>query len=322
MAARPGWIGTTNRYSGLHLHGNRVVLEYIVSDMRVFDSPWLEKLGATTSFMRSLELGPSSQTTRVVLAPAAGKVSLNGSPGRARAIVEKGSNVFIVALAGADASLADEAGQLVAAFPPHTTSQRVKVALWSGATNAFARLADFDELVASPEDLAVLTQPGPPRWLPELRTAGQRGFDTDILAIDTLTVPYDNPWKALMFLSGVDFTPDGAAWVCSIHGDVWRVTGLDDGLRELRWKRFATGLFDRANHDVIGVGNRSAGGVILGGQGIEFAARIDDGQLPDLVHNRQALGVGDDTEDGKASVLAVEVAGVIGLLYESWAAES
>ena len=244
MAAGPGWLGSSNRYSGLHLHGKRVVLDYTVGDMRVLDSPWLEKFGRSTGFTRWLELGPSSQPAHLVLAPAMSKdVTLGSGPRRARAVVEKGTNVFIVALAGADVSLVSEGGRLVAVFPPHTTTQRVKVAFWSGDTNAFVGSGDLETALASPENLAALTKPGPPRWLPELKTAGQRGPDTDILAIDTLTVPYDNPWKALMFLAGVDFTPDGAAWVCSIHGDVWRVTGLDDRLRELRWKRFATGLF-------------------------------------------------------------------------------
>jgi hypothetical protein len=56
------------------------------------------------------------------------------------------------------------------------------------------------------EALAPFLQPGAARWLPELNTVGQRGLDTDILTVDTLTVPYENPWNALMFLAGVDFT--------------------------------------------------------------------------------------------------------------------
>ena len=115
----------------------------------------------------------------------------------------------------------------------------MKLVFWTGDK---ALLSKSDE-VGEPENLSPLLEPGPPRWLPELKTTGQRGLDTDVLAVDTLTVPYDNPWKALMFLAGVDFTPDGAAFVCSIHGDVWRVTGVDEQLRELHWKRFATGLF-------------------------------------------------------------------------------
>ena len=52
-------------------------------------------------------------------------------------------------------------------------------------------------------------RPGAPRWQP-LTT---RGISTsaDAYVVDTLTVPYDNPWKALMFASGVDFLPNGDA---------------------------------------------------------------------------------------------------------------
>jgi len=79
--------------------------------------------------------------------------------------------------------------------------------------------------------------------VPELVTRGQRGLETGPFAVDTLTLPYDNPYQALLFASGVDFTSDGAGHVCTIHGDVWRVTGIDEGLQSLRWKRVASGLF-------------------------------------------------------------------------------
>jgi hypothetical protein len=90
--------------------------------------------------------------------------------------------------------------------------------------------------------LATLARPGTPRWTP-LTTRGQRGFGSDAYVIDTLTVPYDNPWKALFFTAGVDFLPNGDAAVCTIHGDVWLVSGVDDTLQKLTWRRFATGLF-------------------------------------------------------------------------------
>src|SRR3954453_24210861 len=79
---------------------------------------------------------------------------------------------------------------------------------------------------------------GPTTWLP-----GSSGIATGPLVIDTLTVPYDNPWKALMFTSGHDFFENGDAAVCTVHGDVWTVSGIDRDLRNLKWRRFATGLF-------------------------------------------------------------------------------
>src|ERR1043166_1989699 len=55
-----------------------------------------------------------------------------------------------------------------------------------------------------------------------------------------------------MLMAGGYFTPDGAAYVCTIHGDVWRVTGIDEKLNHLRWKRFATGLFQALGLKVRG----------------------------------------------------------------------
>jgi type 1 glutamine amidotransferase/glucose/arabinose dehydrogenase len=86
------------------------------------------------------------------------------------------------------------------------------------------------------------SEPGPARWKP-IETKGQLGHEKGPYVVDTLTVPYDNPWKALMFLSGVDFFPNGDAAVCTIHGDVWLVKGIDEQLQNLTWRRYATGLY-------------------------------------------------------------------------------
>jgi sugar phosphate isomerase/epimerase len=108
------------------------------------------------------------------------------------------------------------------------------------------------------KDLEKLKQAGSPRWQP-LTTRGQIGFGNDAYVIDTLTVPYDNPWKALFFTSGVDFLPNGDAAVCTIHGDVWLVSGIDDKLQKLTWRRFATGL-----HQPLGLRVRDGKIFVLG----------------------------------------------------------
>jgi type 1 glutamine amidotransferase/glucose/arabinose dehydrogenase len=89
---------------------------------------------------------------------------------------------------------------------------------------------------------SIPTRPGPPRWK-AIETRGQAGREKGPYAVDTLTLPYENPWKALMFLSGLDFFSNGDAAVSSIHGDVWIVTGIDEKLQKLTWRRFATGLY-------------------------------------------------------------------------------
>ncbi len=66
---------------------------------------------------------------------------------------------------------------------------------------------------------------------------------TAAYVVDTISVPFDNPHHALMFLGGHDFFPNGDAAVSTAHGDVWLVRGIDATLGHVTWKRMATGLF-------------------------------------------------------------------------------
>jgi len=93
-----------------------------------------------------------------------------------------------------------------------------------------------------PDDLTALTKPGPLRWGKPLVTKLVKGDETGPFVTDTLTIPYDNPHKALFFCTGLDFLPDGRVAVCTCHGDVWLVK-VDEAKGECHWQRFATGLY-------------------------------------------------------------------------------
>lgn len=81
-----------------------------------------------------------------------------------------------------------------------------------------------------------------PRW-PSITLKGHVSKDKGPYVIDTIPLPFENPWKALIFPSGHDFFANGDAAVCTLHGDVWRVSGLDAGLERVTWERIATGLY-------------------------------------------------------------------------------
>jgi putative heme-binding domain-containing protein len=89
--------------------------------------------------------------------------------------------------------------------------------------------------------LAKLTRGGPAQWPTELETRGTLGKGHPY-AVDSITPPFKNPWKALLFFGGHDFLPDGTAILCTMEGDVWRVEGLDEKLERVRWRRIAAGL--------------------------------------------------------------------------------
>jgi putative heme-binding domain-containing protein len=100
---------------------------------------------------------------------------------------------------------------------------------------------------ASEHPLAGLTHGGEARWPGEITTRATLGRARPY-AIDTIEPPLPNPWNALPFFGGHDFFPDGTAVLCTMQGDVWRVTGLDASLEHVRWRRFATGL-----HQALGL---------------------------------------------------------------------
>ena len=80
---------------------------------------------------------------------------------------------------------------------------------------------------------------GRPQWPQVITTAGDLGTGKPY-AVDKIELPYDNPWNALLYCGGHDFLSDGTGIVCTMQGDVWRAEGLDDRLRQVRWRRIAS----------------------------------------------------------------------------------
>ena len=97
----------------------------------------------------------------------------------------------------------------------------------------------------SPEALADRASSGPARYASRSITlegrVGERIPGTSF-AIDRIPVPLHNEFGSVMLIGGHDFFANGDAAVCTMFGDVWRVSGLDEGLKEVTWTRIATGL--------------------------------------------------------------------------------
>ncbi|SVE20444.1 uncharacterized protein METZ01_LOCUS473298, partial [marine metagenome] len=120
---------------------------------------------------------------------------------------------------------------------------KAKLFIWKGSID---QLASFKKMVIKHKkmsDLDAITKPGPGRWGVPIVTKGVIDRRKVPFAIDTITVPYKNRHNALFFTAGHDFTTNGDCYVATAHGDVWKVRGIDEELKELKWQRFATGLY-------------------------------------------------------------------------------
>ena len=198
------------RYLGFRRSGKRVVFEYEVNGIKITDEPW----AAGEAFYRRIQFhGIAGDATLPVLT---GK-------GLRTSIVHK-ANVKTVTLSDGQLLIKD-GGDLT------------EVILKSNKEGT-----EGDDQAAQDHLRAAIKYEK--RWNETLEIKGQTGTPPagSAYAVDTITVPYDNPWKVVMQLTGIGFLPNGDALVSTLIGDIWRVSGLDDKLENVTWSRFATGF--------------------------------------------------------------------------------
>lgn len=143
---------------------------------------------------------------------------------------------------GAGPELVSDGARVLLRVPAHDAPLRVAIALTAGLLETVepkvASLSSRDAVAALP------TAPAKAMWGAPVVTRGERGKDEGPFAVDTITIPFDNPFHSRMRTAAFDFFADGRAAITTWNGDVWVVSGIDDSLAHLEWKRFATGLFD------------------------------------------------------------------------------
>ena len=203
------------RYRGLYLHGSNVIFSYTVGDSPVLELP---TVGPNGIIRRTIEIGYSTQplTLRITDEGAGERpvVHVIDSP----ATVELKPFVHLV-------------------LPP--TDKPVLVVVDSESRSAESTPPDPRAILRPSQ----LIKGGPPRYPDPVVTKGTLGTGDGPYVVDTLTPPVDNPWRSFLRFGGLDFFENGDAAVCSVSGDVWVVGGIDDKLQQLKWRRFATGLF-------------------------------------------------------------------------------
>lgn len=215
----PAWGTSVVKYRGLHKHQSRVVLDYTVDQVAVLESASVETLNEKSYLVRRWEIAPATHELRAVV----------GSPGMSVSLRTAEERQILESTPGAPATLR---------ILPHDTPLVVEL--------LYPLTAPLEKNTApSPLPLSDLTRPGPALWKAEIATHGRRAPSEDApYVIDTIQLPFRNPWNALFFVSGHDFfSQPGRGALCTAHGDVWLFEGVDRDLKNVSWRRFATGLF-------------------------------------------------------------------------------
>ncbi len=240
------------KYRGLYRHGKRVALSYTVGETAVIETPWAGDADGRLFLTRTFEFGEVAKPLTSLIATKRGKTALlQKIGGLVVAQLSSGEETLWVTALGQGISLAVKNDRIFLTVQPGEAKRLAKVFIVQAPLDqakSVVALANENAVIEPPSRLA---NGGPGLW-PPLATRGVIGKPRGAFAIDTIRLPFDNPWNALLFTAGHDFLPDSSALVCTVHGDVWRLTGIDSSLKKVTWNRFATGLFQPLGLKVVG----------------------------------------------------------------------
>ncbi|MBI1831932.1 MAG: hypothetical protein HYR84_10835, partial [Planctomycetes bacterium] len=236
------------RYKGLYRTDKGVIFSYTVGDTNVLDMPSVEVHGKHRFLIRTLNTSNGKGPIDVVIAdhhvPKNPRTKLispmmwGTNRGNGAAHVDQDGNAMLVYCRN-PIRFTDDARFVVGV----DRFDKVKIIMWAGPAAELEKAKKAIIPERKDTDLAPLIKGGKARFTETVTTQGKRGEDKGAYAVDSLTPPFKNPYKSWMRFGGFDFFSDGRAAVSTWSGDVWIVSGIDDGLQNLKWKRYAAGLF-------------------------------------------------------------------------------
>lgn len=233
---RPGSLPKEwSRTSGYYRHGRETIFSYQVAGTAVLEQLTLEKADNAKAIGRTFTVAAHDKPMTVVLAEATGDMA------EADGVVSAGDPRAVIVAAPAGAKIEVVEKRLVLRLPAGAAST-VKVVV-AGKDLPPATLAAIAKSTAKPTDLTPKTKGGPSVWPEVLETKGTLGGDDAPYVVDAIGLPENNPWNAWVRPSALDFFADGkTAALGTLNGDIFVVSGIDEKLESVKWRRFAAGL--------------------------------------------------------------------------------
>ncbi len=242
-------------YRGLYLSRDKVVLSYTIGDCEVLEMPTALVSEHSVAVIRTFKFGPSSRDQWLTMFDrelrASTKTSMKshslypGDRNSPRVIdIDRGDNRLVLITAGhprgVGVNFAPE--RVAIRIAPHKDNLAV-VAVIAQVAPGKAVADVLGPVFRERLHVDGFTKGGPPRRKVIIQATGTvTPSGKSPYVVDDIALPTANPWHMPVRPSGFDFFPDGRAAVCTWDGDVWIVSGLDNKLDKVRWKRFAAGL--------------------------------------------------------------------------------
>ena len=238
------------RWGGLMRVGDECILNYTVGQTRVLEHHGVEQSEGGDVLVRTLEIFPTAEPESMQLRVADAtrrqriKVLSDGRGARVgdTRFAIRGSSGSTFEISGKslvmniDPTVDGPSGSIMIAIA--ATREQIKPSVLASAPTP-KRL--FTRMFAGSQPDPALFPPIYPEEVIVQAKVAENGNETFV--VDDIPVPFENPWNSYMRIGGFDFVDDNTAAVCTWNGDVWLVTGLLE-MKDIRWKRFASGLFE------------------------------------------------------------------------------
>lgn len=248
---RPSGQGMPVSNEGYHLYGDKVIFERNIGESKVLDMPRVSYVNEIPIYSRHyqwLEDAPvllykfplqvqklENEELKIVRTKDAWWAILKGDRYQVVHQVQYSGNLKSVKLRQTD-------GRIVAELPASKKGIMIQFSSWVSPIEVKQQKTPAIAL----QNLSKFTSGGDRYFTEDVTVKGELNADPaaggTAYEIDEIPVPVENPYGVPMTLCGLAFGDDGAAYISTLVGDIWKVTGLDDGLSEVRWQRYASGI--------------------------------------------------------------------------------
>lgn len=233
------------RYDGLYVSGMDVVLAYTVHGTRIHEQPSTVVVEKQVGFVRTFEVDDVLNDLATIIAEVENaNAEVKGLVG----LITAGTNVTSVGLVGAPSGVRLEVAdknRVVLKIPRGTRKCTFKVVISKGTADHQER---FTAMLDGKLKMAAYKKGGTAHWPEPVVAKGLLNTSATpdgAYATDSITAPEKNPWNRRVRFGGMDFFSDGRrAALCTHDGDIWIVSGINDKLEKLEWRRFASGQFE------------------------------------------------------------------------------
>lgn len=237
------------RWEGVYVYEDKVILSYRVKSTLVKELPGIVRLDNDAVFLRSFQLAPSDDTLYLHLTeiPDLRSWQIDNNVISAAGTTKDTVLAARTNLVGAMIQILDKR-YLSVKIPPSAHERQFCVSLWRGLKKDLPKFAKINltEKTLFPQ----VEKGAKSRWPQMVETKGLVSPDTTAFVTDIMTLPLPNPWKRNVRVTDLAFLSHNSAVVTTFEGDVWILEGISSKLDRLRWKRFASGLYEPMSVEV------------------------------------------------------------------------